>query len=327
MTLWIFRKRFAASRARCTVWPRHAAPFFLRFLVFELSFRRWNRIARRAWSRDSKAPMAWIGTRPPLRLPRDRPFDDENDEIDRTSHPFPGIGRYESARSMVGNGVRGKTWFRDDDAIAASENEAASNEPKRASDSDGSIGSRVRTEADRMSQTRLNPRDAKQWLYRATDRPTDQNRQWNTECRGWRPWHRPVSNAVHLPSVCETFFLVSIRRTQETQRRRTIKKLAALEFSRSRAIPVRRFSCLGYAFWKTRHRWPVVSQNIVPWSSSRRGMSRETTEGTRRSAIPASLRTRLTSRIIKFLEFVVGSFFRAARSRGVIPGRSRSAVI
>ena len=173
LTLWIFRKRFAASRARCTVWPRHAAPFFLRFLVFELSFRRWNRIARRAWSRDSKAPVAWIGTRPPLRLPRDRPFDDENDEIDRTSHPFPGIGRYESARSMVGNGVRGKTWFRDDDAIAASENEAASNEPKRASDSDGSIGSRVRTEADRMSQTRLNPRDAKQWLYRATDRPTD----------------------------------------------------------------------------------------------------------------------------------------------------------
>lgn len=78
---------------------------------------------------------------------------------------------------MVGNAVRGETSFRDDDAIAARENDAASSEPKRASDSDGSIGSRVRTEADRMSQTRLNPRDAKQWLYRAseraTDRPTD----------------------------------------------------------------------------------------------------------------------------------------------------------
>lgn len=120
----------------------------------------------------------------------------------------------------------------------------------------------------------------------ATDRPTDQNRQWNTECRGWRPWHRPVSNAVHLPSVCETFFLVSIRRTQETQRRRTIKKLAALEFSGSRAIPVRRFSWLGYAFWKTRtslarriaKHSPVdfVSGRNVPRDDGRNATQRDT---------------------------------------------------
>lgn len=203
-----------------------------------------DRIARRTSPRDwlGSAPVASIGTRPPRRLPRDRLYSTtkmtkSTDRVIRFQES--GVAK---ARSMVGNAVRGKTSFRDDDAIAARVNDAASNEPKRASDSDGSIGSRVRTEADRMSQTRLNPRDAKQWLYRAneraseratepaTDRPTDQNRQWNTECRGWRPWHRPVSHAVHLPSVCETFFLVSIRRTQETQRRPTIKKLAALEF-------------------------------------------------------------------------------------------------